>query len=190
MQTFTLDTNCIIDLDEKRPSSSYIQKLADAHAAGIADVALVAVSASERQKGDTYLDSFDVFKERVEKIGLAHLQVLKAIGYRGISFWGMALYPSEAMVSREREIHDALFPSIPFSWSDYATAQGLDLDAVKTPEAKRWRNTFCDRQMYWAHDHNNRQCFVTSDAGFSRILGHSAFPTAKVMTPEDAIALL
>ena len=41
LQTFTLDTNCIIDVAKKRPAAPAVQALADAHTAGRADVAVV-----------------------------------------------------------------------------------------------------------------------------------------------------
>ncbi|UXN73192.1 hypothetical protein N8D56_19795 [Devosia sp. A8/3-2] len=40
MLTFTLDTNCIIDLEEGRPQAASVRALADAHAMGAAEVAL------------------------------------------------------------------------------------------------------------------------------------------------------
>jgi len=58
-------------------------------------------------------------------------------------------------------------------------------------EAKRWRNAFCDRQMFWAHDHNCRGVFVTSDDNFQKRLGRpGAFRSAQIATPDEALALL
>jgi hypothetical protein len=190
VKTFTLDTNCIIDLAENRPAAPHIRALVAAHTTGKADIALVAVSASERQKGDFYLDSFEVFRERLTALGLSKLTLLKGIGYSGISYWGMCIYSSDATSAREKEIHDVLFPNIPFKWTDHANANSLNVESVKAPEGRKWRNAFCDRQMYWAHDHNNRQYFVTSDDGFRRLLGHALFQNAKVVTPEEAAALI
>jgi predicted nucleic acid-binding protein len=49
-QTFTLDTNCLIDVADKRPAAKAVQALADAHAAGRADAAVVAITASENSE--------------------------------------------------------------------------------------------------------------------------------------------
>lgn len=192
MLTFTLDTNCIIDLaePETRPSASYIRQLANAHAAGLADVAFVAVSASERQQGDTYLDSYAVFQQRLDALGLSHVTLIRAIGYYDISYWEMCLSGDENMVAREKEIHDVLFPNIEFLWSSYAHSHGILEDDFKSPKAKRWRNTFCDRQMYWAHDQNKRHFFVTSDANFRKLVSHQKFPAARVVSPMEAVGLL
>ena len=48
-RTFTLDTNCIIAVDESRPEAAAILELARTHQTGRASVGLVAISASERQ---------------------------------------------------------------------------------------------------------------------------------------------
>ena len=53
-QTFTLDTNCVIDVAEKRPAAKAVQALADAHAAGKADVAVIAITASEKKQDEHY----------------------------------------------------------------------------------------------------------------------------------------
>ncbi len=49
MLTFTLDTNCIIAVEDERPEAEHIRKLAEAHSQGVADVSLVAMSASENE---------------------------------------------------------------------------------------------------------------------------------------------
>lgn len=190
MITFTLDTNCIIDLAEKRPAARHISALAKAHATRNADVALVAVSASERQRNDIYLSSYTDFERRVTDLGLAHLLILQPIAYSDIGFWGRGLWADEVMVDRERAIHNALFPHIPFSWPDFADSVGVSPDTINIPEAKRWRNAFCDRQMYWAHDHQSRDVFVTSDENFRNLIGLADFPNARVLPPDKAAKLL
>jgi hypothetical protein len=189
--SFTLDTNCIIDLAEGRPGAAAIRALADAHASGRADVALVAVSASERQPGDSFLDNYTAFEARVASLGLGHLGVLPTIAHWNLGFWGIGIWATPAMADRERLIHEALFPSIPYAWPEFAAAQGISVDTVNVPEAKRWRNAFCDRQMFWAHDHDSRDVFVTSDENFAKRLGQSAhFCGARIAKPETAMSIL
>jgi len=53
---FTLDTNCLIDLDEGRRNGPLVRALADARPAR-ANVAFVAISASEKQKGGRQLSA-------------------------------------------------------------------------------------------------------------------------------------
>jgi len=192
MITFTLDTNCIIDLAENRPASGPVRALSAASADGRAHVALVAVSASERQQGDTYLENYEDFKARLASLQLDRLEILPTITYFGIGFWGVGLFGGTAeMTARERLIHETLFPTVPFSWPDFATQVGVSSESIRIPEAKRWRNAFCDRQMFWAHDHHRRDVFVTSDDNFRRRLNASQeFMSARIHTPEEALALL
>ena len=191
MASFTLDTNCIIDIDENRASAPFIMQLIEAHRNGDADVALVAVSASERQQGDRYLESYEEFRGRLNSLGLSDLPVLPTIAYWNIGFYGVGLYGGDpAMVSREREIQAILFPQIEFEWPQYASQIGLSSDDLASAKARRWRNAFCDRQMFWAHDHNKRDYFVTRDENFQRLIGRSEFPDARIRSPSEAAKLI
>lgn len=190
MLTFTLDTNCLYDLDERRPAAPYLDHLLVAHRDGRASVALVAVSASERQRGDRYLDTYTDFLGRVAALVLDDLPILKGMGYLDISYWDHALYADDAMKAREREIHAALFPSFPFDWVDFAASRGISTDDIRGPSARPWRNKFCDRQMFWAHDHAGRDVFVTSDTNFTRLEALPAFTGRRVMSPVVAASLL
>lgn len=191
MITFTLDTNCIIDLAENRPAAAGVRMLAALGAEGLANVALVSVSASERQLGDTYLESYDDFKNKLALLRIEHLEVLPTICYWGISFYGAALYSGADLVARERLIHETLFPTIPFLWSDFAESVGISAANMRAPDARRWRNAFCDRQMFWAHDYHRRDVFVTRDRNFRKRLSHSAnFANVQIATPDEAARLV
>ena len=188
---FTLDTNCIIDLEENRPAATSVRALVAAHAAGLADVALVAVSASERQPGDVFLDNYHEFQLRIAKLGFAQLRILQPMLNWDAGFWDVGLYSDEEMIKLERSIHQTLFSSIAFEWAEFAANVGVPLDAIKSSAAKRWRNAFCDRQMFWAHLHNGRDVFVTSDADFRRKLSRSVeFSRKQIVTPGEAATML
>ncbi|MDF1671528.1 MAG: hypothetical protein P1U83_18180 [Roseovarius sp.] len=191
MISFTIDTNCIIDIDDNRHGADSVRALANAHADGRASVALVAISASERQVGDKYIENYSGFKERVDALQLGHLEELLPLAYSDLVYWDKAIYSSKDMVDREKEIHSVLFPNLQFSWIDFARSRGISVESFKNPEAKRWRNAFCDRQMFWAHDHNSRDVFVTSDGNFKRKMEVSSnFSKACIMRPAEAVALL
>ena len=115
-QTLTLDTNCLIDVADKRPAAKAVQALADAHAAGRADVAVVAIAASEKQRGGHYSQDFTEFRNRLVSLGPGHLKVILPVGYWDISFWDQCLWADEAMRKLEHEIHSILFPTVPFQW--------------------------------------------------------------------------
>ncbi|MBT9446479.1 MAG: hypothetical protein IV086_12330 [Hyphomonadaceae bacterium] len=192
MITFTLDTNCIIDLAENRSAAKAVRALSISSVEGHAQVAVVSVSASERQPGDSYLESYEDFKARLATVRLEHLEILPTISCWDIGFWGVGLFGGTTeMVARERLVHETLFPTIPFSWQDFAALTGISPQTIRLPEARRWRNAFCDRQMFWAHDHNRRDIFVTSDDNFRKRLSQSpAFSNARIATPDEAVQFL
>ncbi|MFZ7091698.1 hypothetical protein [Primorskyibacter sp. 2E233] len=151
METFSLDTNCIIDVADDRPGKQAVLNLVNCHRLGMADVALIAVSASERQKSGGFLASYADFLRRVRELGLQGLSHIAGIGHLDIGFFDFCLLADETMLSREKELHDTLFPQIAFLSSDYLAAfEPKGLDAVQKAERK-WRNAWCDRQMTWAH---------------------------------------
>lgn len=191
MVSFTLDTNCMLDIDEGRPAAKHVLRLAAAHAAGEADVALAAVSASENQKTDKYITSFSQFKERASSLGLGHLNYVLGLVYLDLSFFDVSMFADPEGMRRDREIHEVLFPSIPFEWSRFAAENGLVQTDIKTKAGKKWRNAFCDRQIYWAHENGKRDVFVTSNlSDFKKLIGHPKFPNARIMTPQQAVDLL
>jgi hypothetical protein len=85
MRTFTLDTNCLIAIDEGRPEAPTVRALADAHRARTAQEAVVAISASERQQGGGHLQSFTAFVERLRQLDLGHLDILQPMAYADIT---------------------------------------------------------------------------------------------------------
>jgi hypothetical protein len=55
MEKYTLDTNCLIAIARAEPAANHIRALAVAHRAERIDLAIPAISASERQPGGGYL---------------------------------------------------------------------------------------------------------------------------------------
>jgi hypothetical protein len=154
-RTFTLDTNCLIAVANNEPAAGAVRALADAHTAGRADVAVVAMSASEKQRGGYYLRNFAEFRDRLVSLGLGHLNVILPMGYWGISFWGHCLWPDDATKKLEHEIHSILFPAVQFL-------------PPPNPPTDTWRNRKCDVQAIWSHIHHKRDVFVTSDCNFHK----------------------
>jgi hypothetical protein len=73
----TLETNCIVALDEDRqPEAGCLRSLLQMHAAGVTQLRIAGSSASERQTGLTYLANFSKFRARLEALGLDHLERL------------------------------------------------------------------------------------------------------------------
>lgn len=190
MLRFTLDTNCIIDLAEKRWSEKSIRDLARAHESGHAKVAVVAASASERQEGGTQLQNFKEFQNRLASLGIAKLDILKTLFYWDVGFWDWSFEMEPRHAPLEQSIHSILFPSVECQWSEFCRSRGLDPEtALKNSE---WLNKKCDVLAMWSHIHYEHDVFVTSDKNFHSekkksdllILG-----AGRIEYPNDAVVL-
>jgi hypothetical protein len=186
-ESFTLDTNCVIAVEDARPEATAVRRLADAHATGYASVALLAISASERQKDGAKLKFFTQFKERLALLGLGHLELLKPLAYFDICYIDWCVLADEDSLAIEERIHKILFPNIPFFWPDYCKECGISPDASSV--GTRWGNAKCDVLAYWSHVHNKRKVFVTSDGNFHKEKKRAALLNlfgGEVMLPSEA----
>jgi len=187
MLALSLDTNCLIDIAEGRPDSVAIRALADAHARGEASVAVVAISASEKQKNGKRLTNFDQFRARLDALALGHLEILRPMLYFDVGFWDWAYMIEAEAEILERKIHAVLFPNVEFQWTDFCSARGWNPDAQLVDD--KWRNPKCDVQALWSHIHHGRNVFVTSDAKFHAV---TKLPTlislgaGQILSPQDA----
>lgn len=165
MLRLTLDTNAIVSIEEGRPAATVIRRLVDAHAQGHVDVALVAISASERQRAGE-VENFDRFRERLARLKLDHLSLLKPIGYFDLTFWDWSLWSDEAMIELEAKIHDVLFPNRSSLPPDGTPQLPRD---QRPDEYWKWRNRKCDVLALWSHIYAGRDVFLTDDANFRKM---------------------
>lgn len=191
MLTFTLDTNCLIDVEENRPHAPAIRSLADAHARGEANVAVVAISASEKQKHGLVLANFNEFRDRLEGLRLGHLEIMKPMKYWDVSFWDWDYWTNPEMEQLERRIHDILFPKLEFQWADFCRTRHLDPNILS--RGTEWHNAKCDVQALWSHVYHQRGVFVTRDGNFHKVTKKSALISlgaGRIEQPGVAIAML
>jgi hypothetical protein len=191
MWTFTLDSNCIISIDEGGQDAALLRRLTGAHAAGKAQVAVVAIAAAEKQRTGSYLDNFDAFRDRLAALDLARLEILKPLACFNISFSGWCIEADDAMAALEREIHDILFPQSEFSWQDFAYANDLDPDSL-SPYGD-WRSRKCAVLEIWSHIHHKRDVFVTADDEFHKPAKKAALfalGAGQIERPAQAVSLL
>jgi hypothetical protein len=188
---FTLDTNCLIAVDDSRPEKDAVLGLLGAAKDGRADVAMVASSASERQVGGGHLTNIGEFRVRLEAMGFGHIELLKPIGTFSVSFYGFAVMPSQQQRKLQSDLFAALFPSVEQTWSERAAALGVDVADFTSPEGWKWRNRLLDVQAVWAHVNYGRDIFVTSDKNFSkRLTTDPQFSDLVIATPQEAVAIL
>ena len=194
MRAFTLDTNCIVGVDEKRADEEpFVRALAHAHANATADVSVVAISASEKQQDGSYIKDFGTFQARLERLELQHLGLLMPMGYWDIGFYGFSLWCGDEMKMLEERIHKILFPNDELNWPNHCRAKGLDVNSLTSDDYITWRNRKCDVQAMWCHIYNKRDVFVTTDGRFFRQTKKSALlalGAGRIERPRDAIALI
>jgi len=163
---FTLDNNCIIAVEKSEPESASIRALVSAHIGNSAEVAVLGISASERQPGGGYLKSIADFHARLERAGVASLTIYKPTGIYDVTFWDWSVFVTPESAALERRIHDAMFQPSEFDWSAVAGASGEDVQSTTGPAYRKWRNRRCDVQGLLAHITNSGDVFVTSDGHF------------------------
>jgi predicted nucleic acid-binding protein len=154
---YTLDTNCIIDLEEKRPDAINLKKMIDEHKAGIIQLAVVAISASENQPEGRISKTYDNFLKKLADTGLQNVVQLQPMAYWDVAYWGHAVYGDTNAKELEKKIHNILFPGTPI-------ALYQDVNFPK----RVWRNNKCDVQIAWAHAFYNQDVLVTRDENFHR----------------------
>jgi hypothetical protein len=166
MVKVTLDHNCILAIENSELEAECLSSIVTMHNGQDFDVAVLGISASERMLGGGYLSSIDEFLQRLEPIGMKHLQILKPTGVWDLTFWDWSIYSSDADQDLQNSIHEVLFPNIDRQWAQFAAAFGEDVNSRIGPGYRKWRNRLCDVQGLWAHIKNDRDIFVTSDKNF------------------------
>jgi hypothetical protein len=194
MLSFTLDTNCVLAVDECRPEAPSIRLLAGAHANKTADVAVVAIMASEKQRPGQRVEDFGTFRSRLSHLGLGHLGLCLPLFYFDISFFDHCLWASPDAVALEQRIHRVLFPQIEFEYEDFCKARGLAVAPnVWDKPREPWRNAKCDVQAIWSHINGGRNTFVSDDDDFHKATKKPALldlGAGKIERPEAAAGLL
>jgi len=166
MRAVTLDTNCLIDVEQGGKGAWAILALVASHRAGAIELRLPAISASERQPGGRSLSTFTEFQARVDAAGLGSLRLIEPLAYTDITFWDFCILGDDATGALERRIHEVLFPGIEYLYADYCRARGLNPE-VAPPEGK-WRNAKCDVLVAWSHIYHRGDILVTNDGRFHK----------------------
>jgi len=153
---FTLDTNCIIDLEENRPDSVYLKKLLEAWHNDNINLAVVAVSASENQPAGEINNSYSQFEKKLSSVGLSDATELLPLAIWDVFYWDHALWSDEEMKKLSNDIRDVLFP-------------GISLSPPEGQKEERiWRNKLCDVLVVWCCIFHGWDTLVTRDNNFHK----------------------
>jgi hypothetical protein len=172
-----LDTNCLIDLEEGRPAAVYIERLVTAYRGGDIRLAVGAISASENQPGAQQADNYQLFLDRLQRVGLGGAEQLLPLATWDVGFWDHMLWPSAELDQQAESIRLALFPT-----SASAPSQGPQ-------DNRRWRNRHCDAMLAWCCIYHGWLELVTSDDNFHHRKARLVeLGLRDVWTPQDAAA--
>jgi hypothetical protein len=155
---YTLDTNCIIDLEEERADAVYLRKLVSIHRNHDIELSVVAISASENQKGGKSSKTFDEFLLKLSAADLEDVNMLLPMAYWDVAYWDHAV-PGDAPGAEELEekVHDILFPGTP-----------IENPQQEKYSERKWRNNKCDVQITWARIYHGNGVLVTRDENFHK----------------------
>jgi hypothetical protein len=137
------------------------------------------------------MQNFLEFENRLVSLGLAKLDILKTLFYWDVSYWDWGLEEESQLARLEQSIHEILFPSIEFQWSDFCRSRGLDAEAL--PKDSAWLNKKCDVLAMWSHMRYKHDVFVTSDENFHSAQKKSdllVLGAGRIEYPSDAVALI
>lgn len=192
MKTYTLDWNCVIELEEQRPQAASVQSLVDAHRRQEIEVALLAASASENTKSKLFPGNAKLFFERVKALGLDDLPLVPMPAIVGLSYFDNAFWVSDA--EEFERLKSALWavmaPNVAIKPIDHLPeGQKLTDDAIQSEALSKWRNVWCDVISAYSHIHAKRDVFVTSNTkDFQKHREQlSKLGMAVILTPSEAV---
>jgi hypothetical protein len=146
-----LDTNCIIDLEQERVAAEDVRSLIGAWQNGRVELAVVAISASEKGSSSEIYGNYHNFQERLAKVGLIGVEELLPPCYGDICFWDKCIWSGEEIEKVINSLWNILFP-------------GFNYKIV----SQNWLNKLCDVLVAWACVNYKWQNLVTRDKIFHR----------------------
>ncbi|WP_430009564.1 hypothetical protein [Methylophaga lonarensis] len=178
MKSFTLDSNCIIDLEEYRPAAAHLEELKRLCHSGVIELAVVSVSASENQPTGQALRDYAEFEAKLERAGLTSARELYPIGIWDLGYWDHMLWSGEELERQVYGIKDILFPSVQHEPPTEPAANS------------KWRNQMCDVLVAWAHGFHKTDYLITRDKNFhKKATDLVQYGIRNIVTPEEALKL-
>ena len=190
MLKVTFDNNCLISLENLEPAAAHLNKIIIHHNNRKIKICIASVTSAELQKDKTIADSYQLFLNRIETLGLNNVEILQSVSNWSMGYWGSAFRSSsEADYSLIKRIHVVMWPDTPFSHEDYCKLS--QRKAYISGVAKKWRSKEMDVLTLFSHIRNSCDIFVSADPDFGspgskkkqelELLG-----AQKIMTPDEA----
>lgn len=179
MDLLTLDTNCLIDLEEEREGYEFIIGLKNLSQQKIVNLGIPAIIASEKIIKYKRITSFNEFKEFLNNIDFGGFQLLLPPLYYGLTFWDYSMWSSQEIEELVSKIERILFNS----------TSDVDGSHDNGKKYEKWRNTTCDVLMFWSHVYYKRDVFITNDKNFHKQTKKQellSLGTKNILTPRQA----
>lgn len=180
----SLDTNLLIDLEEKREGFENVREIVQLHKNGRIKLCIPSIIASEKLMRGQGISNFGVFSSYLESLGITEYEEIMPLMYLGMCYLGHALLAGKKLIETEHIIHRILFPKIEPDYRDYCKARNI---SDKNGVAKEWRNAKVDVQLLWSHMHHKKDIFITRDVNFKkkeREINEKIGKTS-IMTPKE-----
>ena len=187
----TLDTNCIIALEESRDEARDLRRIVQSATGRTLRLRVVAISASEWQADGGISESFRDFEAKIARVGLQDTEVLLPPCIWSVTYWNHCIWATKQDWKEVEKIHRLLFPACPFEYKDYC--QHFDLDPTATGVDRKWRNRVIDTLALWTHIYNGGGVFVTSDSNFHRPEKKPTLArlgSGEILRPKEAVKIL
>lgn len=192
---FTLDWNCIIEVEEHQPQAAAVIGLVKAHRRCEIEVALLAASASENMKSRRFPGNAIFFQKRILALGWQDLPIVPMPAIEGLSYWDFCYYVGDGE-KFERDM-DAIWcviaPKIARNPAQHLpTGTKLTSETIQSKDLSKWRNTWCDVISAYSHIHEGRDVFVTNNTrDFQRNYSQlSHLGMRYIYTPAEAIEFI
>ncbi|MFQ5799997.1 MAG: hypothetical protein ACE5H0_15075 [Bacteroidota bacterium] len=161
-----IDTNVLVDCEQAAARAEVLNSLARQGYPRGHELCVPAIVASERGLEGVLVKNFAEFESRLSAIGLVDVELLSPMLYLDVCFLGHALLCNDEMKVLEQEIHEVLFPSLPFVYADYCANAGIEPAADRCD--RKWRNAKCDVQVVWAHVWHQTDALVSADSNMHK----------------------
>lgn len=191
MKNITIDTNVLIDLEEKRNGFKEINRLIELDNKKIINLYFPAAIANEKFVERRAIKNFEVFRDYLRKIGIKEPKTLALLGYLGFNFLDeMFLFDEDGpeYLLAEKLIK-ILFPNFQRDYKKFCIEKGYDenSDAIHPIV----RNVFVDSLILWCHIYYKNDVFLTRDKNFRKKTSVTKeFKDIKILSPKEFMEII
>ena len=154
---FTLDHNCIINLENKTEIGSKIREIIF-HEGN--ECFIVNIGASEMRERGVLPDHYEKFEELLKSAQIENLPRLHPMAMFDVTFIDRCILADDEMVKLSTDIEEILFPN---KLNIDITIEGID-----ALSRRKWLNRLCDVHTMWCHIYYRNEIFLTTDGNFKK----------------------